>query len=87
MKDFAKNHEEIQLDIIRDLCGIPAPSFGERRRAEYCKAYFESFGAEGAYIDEVNNVIFPLNCEASNEINVFAAHTDTVFPDTDNTGS
>ena len=83
MKDFAKNHEEIQLDIIRDLCRIPAPSFGERRRAEYCKAYFESFGAEGVYIDEVNNVIFPLNCEASNEITVFAAHTDTVFPDTE----
>ena len=83
MEDFAKNHEEIQLDIIRDLCRIPAPSFGERRRAEYCKAYFESFGAEGAYIDEVNNVIFPLNCEASNEITVFAAHTDTVFSDTE----
>ena len=63
MKEFAKNHEEIQLDIIRDLCRIPAPSYGERRRAEYCKAYFESMGAEGVYIDEINNVIFPLNCE------------------------
>ena len=83
MKAFAINHEEIQLDIIRDLCRIPAPSFGERRRAEYCKAYFESFGAEGVYIDEINNVIFPLNCEGSNEITVIAAHTDTVFPDTE----
>ena len=83
MKEFAKNHEETQLNIIRDLCKIPAPSFGERRRAEYCKAYFESFGAEGVYIDEVNNVIFPLNCEGSREITVFAAHTDTVFPDTE----
>ena len=83
MKDFAKAHEEAQLNIIRDLCHIPAPSYGERRRAEYCKAYFESIGAEGAYIDEVNNVIFPLNCKGSNEITVFAAHTDTVFPDTE----
>ena len=83
MKAFAINHEEIQLDIIRDLCRIPAPSFGERRRAEYCKAYFESFGAKGVYIDEINNVIFPLNCEGSNEITVLAAHTDTVFPDTE----
>ena len=83
MKEFAKNHEEAQLNIIRDLCHIPAPSFGERRRAEYCKAYFESFGAKGVYIDEVNNVIFPLNCDGSNEITVFAAHTDTVFPDTE----
>ena len=83
MKEFAKNHEEVQLDIIRDLCRIPAPTFGERRRAEYCKAYFESIGATGVYIDEINNVIFPLNCEGSNEITVLAAHTDTVFPDTE----
>ncbi len=83
MNEYAKKHEYIQLNIIRDLCNIPAPSFGEKRRAEYCKAYFESFGAEGVYIDEVNNVIFPLNCKGSNEITVIAAHTDTVFPDTE----
>jgi acetylornithine deacetylase/succinyl-diaminopimelate desuccinylase-like protein len=83
MKEFAIKHQETILNIIRDLCHIPAPSFGEERRAEYCKAYFESFGAEGVYIDEVNNVIFPLNCEGSNEITVIAAHTDTVFPDTE----
>lgn len=83
MNEYAKKHEYIQLNIIRDLCNIPAPSFGERRRAEYCKAYFESFGAEGVYIDEVNNVIFPLNCKESREITVIAAHTDTVFPDTE----
>ena len=83
MNEYAKKHEYIQLNIIRDLCNIPAPSFGERRRAEYCKAYFESFGAEGVYIDEVNNVIFPLNCKESREITVIAAHTDTVFSDTE----
>ena len=82
MKKFAEAHEEIQLNIIRDLCRIPAPSHDEGRRAEYCKAYFESFGAEGVYIDEVKNVIFPLNCEGSCEITIIAAHTDTVFPDT-----
>ena len=83
IKEFAKNNKENVLNVIRDLCRIPAPSFGERRRAEYCKAYFESLGAEGVYIDEVNNVIFPMNCEGSNAITVIAAHTDTVFPDTE----
>lgn len=83
MKAFAENHEEAILNIIRDLCRIPAPSHDEGRRAEYCKAYFESFGAKDVYIDEVKNVIFPLNCEESNEITVIAAHTDTVFPDTE----
>ena len=80
---YAKQNRENVLGVIRDLCHIPAPSFGERRRAEYCKALLESFGAEGVYIDEVNNCIYPMNCDGSNELTVIAAHLDTVFPDTE----
>lgn len=80
---YAQQNRENVLSVIRDLCHIPAPSFGERRRAEYCKALLESFGARGVYIDEVNNCIFPMNCDGSNELTVFAAHLDTVFPDTE----
>ena len=80
---YAKQNRENVLNVIRELCHIPAPSFGERRRAEYCKALLESFGAKGVYIDEVDNCIYPMNCEGSNELTVIAAHTDTVFPDTE----
>ena len=80
---FARKNEEKTFDIIRELCRIPAPSHMERRRAEYCLAWLKEAGAEGAYIDGVDNVIFPLGCEGSREITVVAAHTDTVFPDTD----
>ena len=80
---YAKQNREKVLGVIRDLCHIPAPSFGERRRAEYCKAFLESFGAKGVYIDEVNNCIYPMNCDGSNELTVIAAHLDTVFPDTE----
>lgn len=80
---YAQQNRENVLGVIRDLCHIPAPSFGERRRAEYCKALLESFGARGVYIDEVNNCIFPMNCDGSNELTVIAAHLDTVFPDTE----
>ncbi|MBQ2719513.1 MAG: M20/M25/M40 family metallo-hydrolase [Clostridia bacterium] len=83
VKAFAVKNEEATLNIIRDLCHIPAPSYGERRRAEYCKAWLESAGARGVYIDDVNNCLFPLNCEGSREITVLAAHIDTVFPDTE----
>ena len=83
IRNFAINNKEMTLDIVRDLCKIPAPSFDEMRRAEYCKKWLESVGAEGVYIDEVKNVIFPLNCKGSNNITVVAAHTDTVFPDTE----
>ena len=80
---FANDHKEMTVQIVRDLCKIPAPSFDEGKRAEFCKAWLESVGATGVYLDEVNNVIFPIGCEGSNEITVVAAHTDTVFPDTE----
>ena len=75
-----RNGEEL-LQLHRDLCHIPAPSHHEELRAEFCKKWLEQEGAEGVYIDEALNVIFPINCEGSDEITVIAAHTDTVFPD------
>ncbi len=81
MKKFIEQNEALILQTLRELCAIPAPSFKEEKRAEYCKNWLKKYGATGVYIDEVNNVLFPINCENSNEITVFAAHTDTVFPD------
>ena len=78
---YIKNNYDEMKKILRDLCLIPAPSHHEEKRAEYCKKWFESIGAEGVYIDSAKNVVFPLNCDGSNEITVFVAHTDTVFPD------
>lgn len=65
------------------LCHIPAPSHAEQARAAYCKAWLERAGATGVYIDEADNVIFALGCEGSSAITAIAAHTDTVFPDTE----
>lgn len=83
IKEFAIKNKEMTLDIVRDLCEIPAPSFMEHKRAEYCKKWLENAGAKGVYIDSVLNVIYPLNCEGSDELTVLCAHTDTVFPDTE----
>ena len=80
---FAKDNNAEIFTLLEELCNIPAPSHFEHARAQYCKNYLESIGAQGVYIDEVQNVIFPLSCENSGEITVFAAHTDTVFPDTE----
>ncbi len=81
IKDFIKNNTPLMYEMVKELCGIPAPSHFEHERAEYCKKWLEDVGAEGVYIDDALNVVFPLNCEGSNEITVFVAHTDTVFPD------
>ena len=82
-KEFITKNTDLLYNLHADLCKIPAPSHHEEKRAEYCKKWLESIGAEGVYIDEAKNVVYPLNCDGSNRITVIVAHTDTVFPDTE----
>lgn len=77
----ATNSEAEQL--LEDLCLIPAPSNHEEKRAEFCRNWLLEQGAEGVYIDDALNVLYPVNCEGRDDIVVFMAHTDTVFPDTE----
>ncbi len=81
MKAFIEANKEQMYQTLMELCAIPAPSHFEHQRAAYCKKWLEDIGAKGVYIDEALNVILPINCEGSDKITVFAAHTDTVFPD------
>jgi len=78
--EFVKNNEELAYTLLKELCLIPAPSFHEEKRAEYCVEKFKSFGFD-AYIDEKFNAVCPINCENSDKITVICGHTDTVFPD------
>lgn len=81
IKNYIAENSELLYETLKELCQIPAPSGFEGDRAEYCKNWLLKVGAKGVYIDKAQNVIFPVNCEGSSEITVFAAHTDTVFPD------
>lgn len=81
MKDFMNANRESLVETLKALCTIPAPSHFENERAEYCKKWLEGVGAEGVYIDDALNVIYPIRCEGCDRITVFVAHTDTVFPD------
>ena len=83
LKQYIEDNTELLNKTLKELCLIPAPSYNEEKRAAYCKKRLESFGAKDVYIDEAKNVIFPINCQNSNNITVVAAHTDTVFPDTE----
>jgi len=81
VEKFAKENEIELLQLLKELCQIPAPSFHEHERAAYCQKWLEDAGANNVYIDEAQNVIWMLGCEDSRDITVMAAHTDTVFPD------
>ena len=75
------SHQEM-LDLLEELCQIPAPSGHEEKRAEFCKNWFEKNGAPNVYVDDALNVVVPYNCNNKDDIVVFMAHTDVVFPDT-----
>lgn len=83
IQNYVQEHTDELFSLLKELCAIPAPSHHEEKRAEFCKTWLEAAGAEGVYIDDAKNVVFPYGCDGSNAISVFFAHTDTVFPDTE----
>lgn len=73
--------QEEHLQLLLTLARIPAPSNREEKRAQFCKAWLEQTGAEGVFIDDALNVIYPIGVTRDNPLVVFAAHSDVVFPD------
>lgn len=80
---WCESHAEEALDLLRELGKIPAPSHREEKRAEYVKNWLEKQGAKGVYIDEALNVVYPVGVTESNPVVMLMAHTDVVFPDTE----
>ena len=83
MESYAADTTEDVQQFIRHLAVIPAPSHNEEQRAAYVKAWLTKQGVTNAYIDEAQNVIWPIGVTADNDLYIFMAHTDVVFPDTE----
>lgn len=81
--EYTETLKDEQLDLLLTLAKIPAPSGNEEKRADFCKEWLEDNGAEGVYIDDALNVIYPVGVTDDKPLVVFAAHSDVVFPDTD----
>jgi tripeptide aminopeptidase len=81
-------HDGLLMDWQRTLVGIPAPPFGEARRAVWLLEQFGSLGLADTTIDEEGNVLGLLPAPAATESKavddqravVLSAHIDTVFP-------
>lgn len=69
-------------ELLVALARIPAPSHGEGRRAEFIRTWLAGQGIE-AEIDDALNVTSTYAADSFDTLAVFAAHTDTVFPDTE----
>lgn len=79
--NFIRDNNEECLNLLIELAKIPAPSHKEEKRAAFCKKWLEKNGAKKVYIDEAKNVVYPVDCEYTDEITVIMAHTDVVFDD------
>lgn len=81
MDVFMTEHRQKAYDLLLELAQIPAPSNHEEKRAEFCRNWLVQQGAKGVYIDDALNVIYPVGCDAHQDLVVFMAHSDVVFPD------
>lgn len=77
---YAEQCRQEQLELLRTLGKMPAPTRREDFRAAFCRDWLRAQGAENVYIDAAKNVVCKLGPDTE-ELVVFAAHTDIVFPD------
>ena len=80
---YLEDSFEETLQLIEDLCRISAPSGYEDKRAAFICEWFSKLGVNSVHIDEAKNVLVEFDGSNSNDIILFTAHTDTVFPDLD----
>ena len=81
---YIKEDNERTFQELLEMCQIPAPSYQEKKKAEYVMRKFTEIGLEDVYMDEVYNVFGTIKGTQNGPVLMVAGHTDTVFPiDTD----
>ena len=82
VEDFVLEKANETIKLVKRITAVPAPSNDEIRRSEFVKTWLEQIGAKGVEIDEALNVVYPMNDDGKNDVVIFMAHLDTVFPET-----
>ncbi len=81
MNKWIETHFEEQLELLKTLAAIPAPSHDEGRRVKFLLNWLKGIGIDNAYADEAKNVIVPFARPEDKNITIYTAHTDIVQPD------
>jgi acetylornithine deacetylase/succinyl-diaminopimelate desuccinylase-like protein len=76
---FEEQADEITKEHIR-ICSIPAPPFGEAKRARRLCEKFREAGLTDAKLDEQGNCLALRKGHSLTPLLVVSAHLDTVFP-------
>lgn len=75
-----KPHIKRLLDLTERIQQIPAPTFGEAKRACFARQLFETEGLTDISMDSVENVYARLPGTGDLKPLLISAHLDTVFP-------
>lgn len=78
---WIETHFQEQLALHKTLAQIPAPSGKEEKRVEFITGWLSEQGVDNVTVDEALNVICSFGVTETNELVVYAAHSDVVFPD------
>lgn len=78
IREWIDGHFDEQLALLKTLAAIPAPSGMEDKRVKFLLDWCADNGVT-AFSDEAKNVVIPMG--EGEEISVYSAHTDVVFPD------
>ncbi len=76
---FETRAAEITNDHIA-ICSIPAPPFGEAKRAAHLQHKFREYGLTEAQVDAEGNCVALRHGATLSPLIVVSAHLDTVFP-------
>src|SRR3954469_336404 len=78
---WIQSHEAELRKLQIQVTKIPAPPFGEARRAEWVRERFKEFGLYDIEIDKAGNVIgLSRGTKQRSPLVAITAHIDTVFP-------
>ena len=81
---YIESHQQENLELLTQLARIPAPSRHEEQRVAFCVDWLKANGVEQVSTDEAKNVICSFgSCGEHDPLVVFMAHSDVVFPDTE----
>ena len=70
---YIQNHREEAYELLLTLARIPAPSNHEEKRARFCSEWLKAQGAEGVYVDEALNVVYPVEAGDHVPVEVYMA--------------
>ena len=79
LRFFEAQADEITKEHVR-VCSIPAPPFGEAKRARHLCEKFREAGLTSAKLDEEGTCLALRKGRSLTPLLVVSAHLDTVFP-------